>query len=118
MSEDRPTLAELLRDEDAPLRHGRTCNPYDPEIGCECGLADWQAERDAEPTCWASGHQFCTHDEPTPCVHCGAVIDPALGEEPPTGEYHEGTAEDPRPPGDFDNVCDVCNYRDGLRGGR
>lgn len=50
------------------------------------------------------------------CIHCGAVIDADLGAESPSGEYHEGTHDDPRPPGDWNNVCDVCNYQQGKTG--
>lgn len=64
-------------------------------------------------------------DTPTPtrgasmtaCVHCGAVVDPSLGADPPDGEWREGTNEDPRAPGDWDDICDVCNYTKGLTSG-
>jgi hypothetical protein len=54
----------------------------------------------------------------TRCMHCDCFIDPALGEFPPGGEHseHSGEIDDPRAPGDFDNVCDYCNYSKGLRG--
>ena len=53
----------------------------------------------------------------TNCIHCGCVINPWLGHSPPDGEQHSGTEDDPRPPGDWDNICDVCNYDKGLKGG-
>jgi hypothetical protein len=53
----------------------------------------------------------------TRCRHCDCLIDTQLGEIPPNGEHHAGTTDDPRAPGDYDNVCDVCNYDLGLRGG-
>ncbi len=28
-------------------RHGRDCRPSDPEIGCECGYAEWAGEKRA-----------------------------------------------------------------------
>lgn len=46
------------------------------------------------------------------CRNCGATIDTSLGAEAPTGEYHEGTPDDPRPPGETDDLCDVCEYGD------
>lgn len=57
-----------------------------------------------------------TSESFTKCHNCGAIVNPALGAEAPTGEAHEGTYDDPRAPGDYDNVCDVCNYRDDVRG--
>lgn len=51
------------------------------------------------------------------CVYCEAVIDLSLGEDPPTGEEHSGDRDDPRAPGDWDNICDRCNYGLGLPGG-
>lgn len=53
------------------------------------------------------------------CIHCDCWIDPKLGELPPGGENseHEGTEEDPKAPGDWDDICDYCNYAKGLRGG-
>lgn len=53
----------------------------------------------------------------TTCIHCGCVIDTSLGALPPDGEYRAGDEDDPRAPGDYDNICDVCNYSKGLRGG-
>ena len=54
----------------------------------------------------------------TRCIHCRAEIETAFGCEPPGAhDGAEGTFDDPRAPGDYDNVCDVCNYGEGLRGG-
>jgi len=54
----------------------------------------------------------------TRCKHCGAWIQTDYGQdEPAAHQDHEGTATDPRAPGDYDDICDVCNYGDGLRGG-
>jgi hypothetical protein len=47
------------------------------------------------------------------CRKCGAYIDPSLGSIAPTGEYHSGEEDDPRPPGDWDDIYDVCNYGEG-----
>lgn len=46
----------------------------------------------------------------TRCCDCGAYIDPSKGAVPPTGEYTEGTRDDPRAPGDWDDICDHCGY--------
>ncbi len=48
----------------------------------------------------------------TNCRKCGCYIDPALGAFPPGGEHseHVGTIDDPRAPGDWDDICDHCNY--------
>jgi hypothetical protein len=46
----------------------------------------------------------------TTCRKCGAFIDPSKGAEPPTGEQTDGTQDDPRAPGDWDDICDQCNY--------
>lgn len=27
-------------------RHGPTCQPSNPEVGCECGYAEWRDEQD------------------------------------------------------------------------
>ncbi len=48
--------ADLERDERP--RHGRTCSS-DPEIGCECGLADWQADHPAPPVPCPHGDPLC-----------------------------------------------------------
>jgi hypothetical protein len=59
-------------------------------------------------------------DEPelSRCMHCDAFINPKYGADSPAVHAgHEGTEEDPRAPGDYDNICDVCNYAKGLRGG-
>lgn len=53
----------------------------------------------------------------TRCIHCEAFINPKFGEDSPAEHAgHEGTKEDPRAPGDYDNVCDYCNYELRLRG--
>lgn len=53
----------------------------------------------------------------TQCHNCKAEIETTFGADSPSEhEGADGTADDPRAPGDFDNVCDVCNYRDGIRG--
>lgn len=52
------------------------------------------------------------------CKYCRAWINLDFGKDAPalhTGAT--GTKDDPRTPGDYDNVCDVCNYGKGLRGG-
>lgn len=52
------------------------------------------------------------------CKHCGAWINPQYGADAPAlHQGHEGTAEDPRAPGDYDDICDVCNYRGDQLGG-
>ena len=45
------------------------------------------------------------------CKKCGCYIDLRLGEFSPA-EYadREGTKEETRSPGDYDNICDVCCY--------
>lgn len=48
----------------------------------------------------------------TKCKHCGCDIDTELGEHSPNGDH-----VDPRAPGDWDDICDYCNYVKGLRGG-
>lgn len=54
----------------------------------------------------------------TRCVHCHAVIDTSLGAYPPGRfESRPGTQAYPKAPGDYDNVCDTCNYGQGLTGG-
>ena len=54
----------------------------------------------------------------TRCRHCGCYIDTRYGADPP-GEHqdHAGTKNDPRAPGDWDDICDRCNYDKGLQGG-
>lgn len=53
----------------------------------------------------------------THCRHCNAVIETTYGADSPADHADaEGTHDDPRAPGDWDNVCAVCNYRDGLTG--
>jgi hypothetical protein len=52
------------------------------------------------------------------CIHCGCCIQTDYGADSPAEHMgHEGTPDDPRAPGDWDNVCDVCNYDKCLRGG-
>lgn len=54
----------------------------------------------------------------TRCKHCGAWINPAFGADSPADHSDaRGTLADPRSPGDYDDVCDQCNYGKGLRGG-
>ncbi len=53
----------------------------------------------------------------THCRHCGAWINPELGADAPGAHAgHAGTRQDPRAPGDYDNICDDCQYAKGLRG--
>lgn len=56
-------------------RHGRTCNSSNPEIGCECGLADWQADHPELDTGWD-----------TPCGYCGKH--PTHGPSHPGADCH------------------------------
>jgi hypothetical protein len=58
-----------------------------------------------------------TRDRFTTCIHCGAIIDTTLGAAPPDGQYRAGNNTDPAAPGDWDNICDLCNYGAGLQGG-
>jgi hypothetical protein len=52
------------------------------------------------------------------CIHCGAVIETKYGADSPAEHQgRRGTPNGPRAPGDYDNICDVCNYAKGLRGG-
>ena len=47
----------------------------------------------------------------TRCKQCDAFINPELGRTSPSEHQdHEGTEDDPRAPGDHDDVCDVCDY--------
>lgn len=51
------------------------------------------------------------------CDFCSSAIDLAFADDAPA--MHEGaagTADDPRSPGDYNNVCDVCCYLEGRRG--
>jgi hypothetical protein len=44
------------------------------------------------------------------CKHCEAWIDLDFGADSPAEHADaEGTQEDPRSPGDWDDVCDQCN---------
>lgn len=54
----------------------------------------------------------------TNCIHCDAFIDTKYGAYPPSEHQdHSGSEDDPMAPGDYDNICAVCNYDKGLRGG-
>lgn len=54
----------------------------------------------------------------TRCKHCGCYIDTDLGEESPGAtQDNEGSKDDPRATGEWDDICDQCNYGKGLRGG-
>ena len=49
----------------------------------------------------------------TKCKKCDAYINTEYGEvEPSFYQNHEGTRKDPRAPGDYDTICDVCNYKE------
>ena len=51
----------------------------------------------------------------TRCKHCGAYINTDYGkDEPALHSDHEGTKDDPAAPGDYDDVCAMCNYGLGL----
>jgi hypothetical protein len=51
----------------------------------------------------------------TRCKHCNCFINPKYGEDAPAEHQdHDGSKEDPRAPGDYDNICDRCNYGKGL----
>ena len=55
-------------------------------------------------------------DELTNCKHCDAYIDLAFGaDEPAMHADATGDQDDPRSPGDVDDVCDQCYYGKGLR---
>jgi hypothetical protein len=55
----------------------------------------------------------------TNCIHCGCFIETRLGEDPPAAHQgNAGTSDDPRAPGEYDDICDDCNYNKGLRGGK
>lgn len=45
------------------------------------------------------------------CEECGCYINLEFGQYE-IAEYagREGTEEDPRSPGDYDDICDVCCY--------
>ena len=57
-------------------------------------------------------------DKLTHCKHCKCWINPKYGEAAPIvhAGLHTGDKTDPRAPGDYDNICDECNYGRGLRG--
>jgi hypothetical protein len=47
----------------------------------------------------------------TRCKECGAYINTAYGATSPAAHAdHAGTKEDPRSPGDWDDICDACGY--------
>jgi hypothetical protein len=52
------------------------------------------------------------------CIHCGCYIETELGADSP-GKHSDRTGHynSPRAPGEYDNICDVCNYANGLKGG-
>ncbi len=55
--------------------------------------------------------------ELTQCIHCDKWINPAFGADSPAEHQGaSGTKKDPFAPGDYDNVCALCNYGKGLRG--
>ena len=45
------------------------------------------------------------------CNHCGAWIDTTFGADSPA-EHQEasGNKDDPRAPGDHDNICAICEW--------
>ena len=54
----------------------------------------------------------------TNCKHCGAYIDTSLGADSPgTHQGQDGTKSKPFAPGDWDDICEPCNYGLELRGG-
>lgn len=58
------------------------------------------------------------NDKITKCKHCGAYINTAYGKDSPAEHTeHSGTYDDPKAPGDYDDICDVCNYKYNKRGG-
>lgn len=73
---------------------------------------DLPGDRPARAQSLSPADEATMLDALTTCRECGAFIDPAKGEESPTGEYTEGTQADPRAPGDWDDLCDRCNYED------
>jgi hypothetical protein len=57
-------------------------------------------------------------DELKNCRKCGAFIDLTLVDSESLSEqlWHTGAVDDPRAPGDHDDVCAVCCYDEGLEG--
>lgn len=52
------------------------------------------------------------------CKHCNKWINLDFGADSPAEHAGAaGTKTDPRSPGDWNDICDVCNYGKGLRGG-
>jgi hypothetical protein len=84
------------------------------QYNSEVSAAFWhEAERLARSgagTCSSCG---CPEQagELTDCRRCGAIINTAYGADSPAEHAGAaGTREDPRSPGDHDDICDVCNY--------
>lgn len=47
----------------------------------------------------------------TRCKKCGCWIETDYGAEAPAAHLDaEGTYDDPRSPGDHDDICDQCDY--------
>lgn len=45
------------------------------------------------------------------CKQCGCYVETDYGKDAPAEHLDAaGTREDPRSPGDHDDVCDVCDY--------
>ena len=79
------------------------CKPH-PHTGphvilCECGKA--KGGRDMETTARRL----------TQCKKCNAWVDLNYGADSPSVHSGaKGTKSDPRSPGDWDDICDVCCY--------
>lgn len=86
---------------------------YHAPDGCEITATSPVAtiyERDQHGTCEDCG---CPEQagEMTTCSRCGAHINTAYGADSPAEHAGAaGTRDDPRSPGDHDDICDVCNY--------
>jgi hypothetical protein len=51
------------------------------------------------------------HPDLRTCRECGCWVDLKLGEfSPGTTGDREGTLEGPRAPGDWDDICENCDY--------
>jgi hypothetical protein len=51
----------------------------------------------------------------TKCIACGCWIETDFGADSPAEHLDaEGTVDDPRSPGDTDELCDVCDYNDTM----
>jgi len=47
------------------------------------------------------------------CKECGVWIETKFGEDEPSKHQDaSGTKDDPRAPGDRDDICDVCEWGD------